>query len=64
MCTPSGARSFDGNRQVQVATRAEIGPDVFAPVGFVEIDGQEKTRFVLEQRIDASDEGLAIGVRA
>ena len=35
---------------------------IFAPAGLVEIDGKEEAGLVLKQRINASDEGLSLGV--
>jgi hypothetical protein len=35
---------------------------IFPPAGLVEIDSKEEARLVPEQRIDARDEGLSLGV--
>jgi hypothetical protein len=35
---------------------------VFTPAGLVEIDGEEEAGLVLEQRVDAGDEGSSLGV--
>ena len=45
-------------------TRLEKGSCVFAPVSPVEIHGKEEERFVLQQRVNARDKRLAVGIVA
>jgi hypothetical protein len=57
-----GARSFERGREIEVATSFKKRRGIVAPAGLVEIDGEEKAGLVLKQRVDASDEGLSLGV--
>ena len=45
-----------------MATSVEKRRGIVVPAGLVEIDGEEKASLVLKQRVDASDEGLSLGV--
>ena len=45
-----------------MATRFKKRRGIVAPAGLVEIDGEEEAGLVLKQRVDASDEGLSLGV--
>jgi hypothetical protein len=46
----------------RVATSFKKRRSIVAPAGLVEIDRKEETGLVLQQRVDASDEGLSFGV--
>ncbi|HEY7188850.1 MAG TPA: hypothetical protein VH436_19975 [Vicinamibacterales bacterium] len=43
-------------------TRFKERRSIFPPVSLVEVDGKEEAGLVLKQWIDASDEGLSLGV--
>lgn len=45
-----------------VPTRVEERGRVVLPVRLVEVDGEDEARFVEQQRIDAGDEHLPLGV--
>ncbi len=60
----SRAGALEGGWKVQPTTRVEKCSRIFLPAGLVEINGKKETRFVPQQRIDAGDNGLSIGVMA
>ena len=60
----SRAGALEGGWKVQPTTGFEKCGRIFLPSGLVEINGKEETRFVPQQRIDAGDKGLPIGVMA
>ena len=64
MRAPSRAGALERGWKVQPTARFEKGGRILLPPGLVEINGKEETRFVPQQRIDAGDEGLPIGVMA
>ncbi|HEX2461614.1 MAG TPA: hypothetical protein VHJ58_15830 [Vicinamibacterales bacterium] len=45
-----------------MATSVKKRRGIVVPAGLVEIDGEEEASLVLKQRVDASDEGLSLGV--
>ena len=62
--TSSGSRPLQGGREFEPLANRKEGRGVVLPIGFVEIDRQEETRFVQEQRVDACDERLALRILA
>src|SRR5205807_4797944 len=55
MGTVSRTRALDRSRNTERSARRGEGADVFLPRALVEIDRQEPTRLILEQRIAADD---------
>ncbi len=64
MPTSSRSRPLQGGWEFEPSAHCEEGRGVVLPIGFVEIDRQEETRFVQEQRVDACDERLALRILA
>ena len=62
--TSSGSRPLQGGREFEPFAHRKEGRGVVLPIGFVEVDRQEETRFVQEQRVDARDERLALRILA
>src|ERR1700730_17187356 len=60
----AGARTFQRGRDIQVTAGFPKRASVFAPPPFIEVDCQEETGLVLQHRIDAHDEILALIVVA
>jgi len=48
----SGARSLDRNRDAEIGARTGEGSNILSPLGFVEIDREEATAVVLQQRVN------------
>ena len=53
MRTLARARHFQCNRHAQLTTRFREALRILAPLGIVEVDGQEVAGVVGEQRVDA-----------
>jgi hypothetical protein len=58
----SGARPLEDRRQVEPPAGCEVGDGILLPAGFVEVDREEVTRLIRQQRVHARNERQSCGV--